>query len=93
MVSAIRTACRNDHNKSIGFKKVAEVVVVQTLRLPEQERRGELAGEERQDDGDAYNGVIAIIPATILVLTKYEIGRIAMASSASISSLIRMAPS
>jgi len=40
-----------------------------------------------------YNGVIAIIPATILVLTKKEIGRMAMASSASISWLIRMAPS
>ena len=40
-----------------------------------------------------YSGVIAIMPATIRVLTRYEIGRIAIASSASISSLIRMAPS
>jgi hypothetical protein len=30
-----------------------------------------------------YNGVIAIIPATILVLTKNEIGRMNMDSSAS----------
>jgi hypothetical protein len=41
----------------------------------------------------AYNGVTAIIPATILVLTKYSMGRMAMDSSASISSLMRMAPS
>lgn len=41
----------------------------------------------------AYKGVIAIIPATILVLTRKEIGRMAMASNASISSLMRMAPS
>ena len=40
-----------------------------------------------------YNGVIATIPATSLVLTRNEIGRIAMDSSASISWLIRMAPS
>ena len=39
-----------------------------------------------------YSGVIASMPATIRVLTRYEIGRIAMASNASISSLIRMAP-
>ena len=32
------------------------------------------------------------MPATIRVLTRYEIGRIAIASNASISSLIRMAP-
>ena len=40
-----------------------------------------------------YSGVTAIIPATIRVLTRYSIGRIAMASSASISSLMRIAPS
>ena len=40
-----------------------------------------------------YSGVIAIIPATILVLTRNEIGRMAIDSSASTSSLMRMAPS
>jgi hypothetical protein len=40
-----------------------------------------------------YSGVIAIMPATIRVDTRYSTGRIAMASSASISSLIRIAPS
>ena len=41
----------------------------------------------------AYNGAIDNIPATILVLTRKATGRIAMASSASISSLTRIAPS
>jgi hypothetical protein len=40
-----------------------------------------------------YSGVIAIIPATILVETRYSTGRIAIDSRASISSLIRIAPS
>jgi len=40
-----------------------------------------------------YSGVIAIIPATMRVDTRYSTGRIAIDSSASISSLIRIAPS
>nr|CRL74259.1 hypothetical protein CPGR_03571 [Mycolicibacterium komanii] len=39
-----------------------------------------------------YSGVIATIPATMRVETRYSTGRIAIDSSASISSLMRIAP-
>ena len=41
----------------------------------------------------AYSGVIAISPATILVLTRYSTDRMPIASKASISSAIRIEPS
>ena len=41
----------------------------------------------------AYNGVMAIIPATSRVDTRYSIGRMPIDSRASISSLMRIAPS
>ena len=60
--SAISTAWTNDHSRSIGLRNVEKYGC--RARRPSQQRRdgGELAGQERQDDGDGVQRVIAIIP-------------------------------
>jgi hypothetical protein len=67
-------------------------VVIQTTGLTEQHDGGELRRDEGQITAMEYSGVIATIPAINRVDTMYSIGRIAIDSSASISSLIRIAP-